>query len=152
MLMYSVKTRLPSPLNYSMSLSDSAICNPNALCSKNSELLLYYFCFTFLHKSVQLNMLQRIHKIKCNLLGCKTPVTENRRVYYRNNSRSHWAVWVGWRSNHMLRNELDNPCCTTRYVFAKHSMALNPFVYFISNKNPNSWSDWILSDANLEIK
>lgn len=52
----------------------------------------------------------------------------------------------------MLRNELDNPCCTTRDGFAIHSMALNPFVYFISNKNPNSWSDWILSDADLEIK
>lgn len=52
----------------------------------------------------------------------------------------------------MLSNKLDNPCCKTRYVFAIHSMALNPFVYFISNKNLNSWPDWILSDANLEIK
>lgn len=30
--------------------------------------------------------------------------------------------------------------------------ALNPFMYLISNKNLNSWPDWILSDANLKIK
>lgn len=30
--------------------------------------------------------------------------------------------------------------------------ALNPFMYFIANKNLNSWPDWILSDANLKIK
>lgn len=75
------KTDYHPRLNYSMSLSVSAICKSNPLVFKNSERLLQYFCFTFLHKSVKLNMLQQIPKSKGNLPAYKTLVTENRRVF-----------------------------------------------------------------------
>lgn len=47
-------------------------------------------------------------------------------------------------------NPLAKACCKIRYVFSIHTAGLNPFMSFISNKNLNSWPDWILSDANFE--
>lgn len=146
--MYSVQTRLPSPLNYSMSLFSSAICNPNALCSETRRACCIIFV---LHSYINpLNSICYSESTKSNAIcwAVKHQLLKIEGFIIA----TIQAVWVGWRSKHMLRKELDNPCCTTRCVFAIHSMALNPFVYFISNKNLNSWSDWILSDANLEIK
>lgn len=150
--MYSVQTRLPSPLNYSMSLFNSAICNPNALCSKTRSACCIIFV---LHSYINpLNSICYSESTKSNAICWAVKHQLLKIEGFITVTIQGVTQQSGWAEgrNQMLRKELDNPCCTTRYVFAIHSMALNPFVYFISNKNPNSWSDWILSDANLEIK